>query len=117
MLEGAIFRQHLPKHIGLICIAVADQLGKNALLFAAEDVAVEMVPVRYLDTSAVSALCFQRIIDRERRNILAYGMSGHAQFQRETTHGFLSPRCHDAHDFSAALVCRHGRSPLFLGSG
>ena len=66
MLGGAIFCQHLPKHIGLICIAVADQLGKDALLFAAENVAVGMVPVRHLDTSAISALRFQRVIDRER---------------------------------------------------
>ena len=81
MLGGAIFRQHLPKHIGLICVAAADQLGKDALLFAAEDVAVGMVPVRHLDASTVSALCFQRVIDRERRNIRADGSPGYAQFQ------------------------------------
>lgn len=118
MLANQVLGQRMTRRaLGGVCIAVADQLGKDALLFAAEDVTVGMVPVRYLDTSAVSALCFQRIIDRERRNIRADGTSGHAQFQRETAHGFLSPRCHDAHDFSTALVCRHGRSPLFLGSG
>ena len=40
MLGGAIFRQHLPKHIGLMCIADTDQLGKDALLFASDQSAV-----------------------------------------------------------------------------
>ena len=89
----------------------------DALLLAGKNVPVRMVPLSHPHAASFTLLGFQRIIDRERRNIRADGTSGHAQFQRETAHGFLSPRCHDAHDFSAALVCRHGRSPLFLGSG
>lgn len=57
------------KHIGLMRVAGANQRGKDVLLLIAENIAVGMVPIRHLHTSAVSSLGFQRIIDRERGNI------------------------------------------------
>lgn len=50
MLGGAILSQHLIDHIGLMRVTDVGQLGKYALLLAAQDVSVGMVPVRHLQS-------------------------------------------------------------------
>lgn len=57
------------KHIGLMCVAGAKQLGKDMLLLIAENIAVWMVPIRHLYAAAVSSLGFERVINHERNDI------------------------------------------------
>ena len=45
-------------------------LGKDSLLFAGKDIPMRMIPLSYPHAAAFTLLGFQRIIDRERYNVV-----------------------------------------------
>ena len=56
--------------MGLLLAGRLHDLGKDALLFAGKNVPMRMIPLSYLHAAAFTLLGFQRIIDRERYNVV-----------------------------------------------
>ena len=72
-----------------------------------------MVPIRKLYAASVSHRCFKGVIGCEGGDIRSDGSRRHVKLIRERTHRFMSSPNQNAHDFSAALVGSHSRSPPF----
>ena len=85
----------------------------DALLLAGKNIPVRVIPLSHLHAAAFTLLGFQRIIDRERYNVVLNRSRCHLKRSCQLRHGNRTPCRQNSHDFCPALVHRHGRSPPF----
>ena len=73
-----------------------------------------MVPIRKLYAAVVPLLCFQRIIDHERKNIPTDRPFTNSQLASKIRDDFMPSGNQNAHNLYTTLVGCHGQSPPFL---